>query len=135
MAIRRTEVWMWAEACEMLARAERLHRTFFELQRSRRAAAWEPPVDVFETPEQVFILAALPGIDPDRVELSIDGDELVIAGTRALPAELHNAVIHRLELPQGRFERRLMLPSGRYGAITRAAMDGCLVIRLTKARG
>jgi HSP20 family molecular chaperone IbpA len=45
---------------------------------------------------------------------------------------LRTAVIHRLELPQGRFERRIPLPAGRYGAIKSAAADGCLLITLQK---
>jgi hypothetical protein len=42
-------------------------------------------------------------------------------------------VIHRLELPQGRFERRVPLPGGRYGAVRRAAAQGCVLITLQKA--
>jgi hypothetical protein len=42
-------------------------------------------------------------------------------------------VIHRLELPQGRFYRRLRLPAGRYSGVRRAVVDGCLVITLQKA--
>jgi hypothetical protein len=57
---------------------------------------------------------------------------LVIAGTRILPQELRTAVIHRLELPQGHFERRLRLPPGHYSAVQRSAVDGCLLITLTK---
>jgi HSP20 family protein len=51
---------------------------------------------------------------------------------RVLPPELRTAVIHRLELPQGRFERRVRLPAGRYSDVRRAAVDGCLVITLEK---
>ena len=63
----------------------------------------------------------------------IEGGELVIAGTRVLPPELRTAIIHRLELPQGRFYRRLRLPAGRYSGVRRAVADGCLVITLQKA--
>jgi len=42
-------------------------------------------------------------------------------------------VIHRLELPQGRFERRIALPAGRYDAVRRAAVNGCVLITLQKA--
>ncbi len=51
---------------------------------------------------------------------------------RTLPPELRNARIHRLELPQGRFERRIALPIGRY-AISRFVMDGCVALRLAKS--
>ncbi|MGH6928297.1 MAG: Hsp20/alpha crystallin family protein [Dongiaceae bacterium] len=133
MTARDTEIWMWSEACEMLARADRMHRQFFQLQRSRRAPAWEPPVDVFETERAVLVLVALPGVNPEQVEAAIDGGDLVILGNRTIPAELRNAVIHRLELPQGQFERRVGLPPGRYDQVRRSAVDGCLLITLRKA--
>ena len=118
----------------MLARAERLHREFFRPGRPGGAcAAWEPPVDMLETERAVLVLVALPGVNPDHVEAAIDGNDLVFSGTRVLPLEMHTAVIHRLELPQGRFERRVRLPAGRYSAVQRAACDGCLVITLQKA--
>ncbi len=118
----------------MLARAERLHREFFRPGRpGGPCAAWEPPVDMLETERAVLVLVALPGVNPDHVEAAIDGNDLVFSGTRVLPAEMHTAVIHRLELPQGRFERRVRLPAGRYSAVQRSACDGCLVITLQKA--
>jgi HSP20 family protein len=45
---------------------------------------------------------------------------------------LRNARIHRLELPQGRFERRLALPPGRF-AVSRFAINGCVALRLEKS--
>jgi hypothetical protein len=50
-----------------------------------------------------------------------------------VPEQLRTATIHRLELPQGRFYRRLRLPAGRYAGVRRAAAAGCLVITLQKA--
>lgn len=126
--------WMWSEACEMLARAERLHHEFFRpAGLAARLPTWEPPVDVLETEREVLVLVALPGVDADRVEVAVDGSELVFAGTRVLPAELRTAVIHRLELPQGRFERRVRLPAGRYSAVRRSTADGCLLLSLQKS--
>jgi HSP20 family protein len=126
--------WMWSEACEMLARAERLHREFFRFTGSiAQQPAWEPPVDILETEREVLVLVALPGVNPDRVEAAVVGDDLVVVGTRVLPAELRTAVIHRLELPQGRFERRVRLPAGRYSDVRRIGVDGCLLITLLKS--
>jgi HSP20 family protein len=125
--------WMWSEAIEMLARAERLHRQLFRPALGRRVPTWEPPIDVLETEDEVLVLVALPGVEPDQVETVIEGAYLVVTGQRVLPAELATAVIHRLELPQGRFERRIELPAGRYDAVRRAAVNGCVLITLQKA--
>jgi HSP20 family molecular chaperone IbpA len=122
--------WMWSEACDQLVRAERLHRQFFQ---PRHSGTWEPPVDILETGREVLVLVALPGVDPDRVEVAIEGDELVIVGTRVLPPELRTAMIHRLELPQGQFARRLRLPAGRYSGVRRSTVHGCLAVTLDKS--
>ena len=126
--------WMLSEAIDSLARADRLHRQFFSLQPSAgsQESSWEPPVDVLETDEEILILVALPGVDPEEVEAVIDGGILIVSGRRVLPVELRNARIHRLELPQGRFERRIVLPIGRY-AVSRFAVNGCIVLRLSKS--
>ena len=126
--------WMLAEAIEALARAERMHQHFFQLRRTEtRAPAWEPPVDVIETEREVLIIVALPGVDPDEVEATLGTADLVVSGRRVLPPELRTAVIHRLELPQRRFERRIPLPPGRYTAVRRFPANGCAVFGLEKA--
>jgi len=126
--------WMLSDAIESLARAERLHQRFLNLHplTGNREPSWEPPTDVIETDDEILILVALPGVDPDEVEASLEGGTLVISGRRTLPAELRNARILRLELPQGRFERRISLPTGRY-TITRFAAHGCVGLRLEKS--
>ncbi len=132
----RTPAWMWSDALAMLERAERMHRQFFEpAPGARQRAVWEPPVDVLETDQDVLIFTALPGVAPDAVEAAIEGGTLVISGTRTLPAELRTAIIHRLELPQGCFERRVPLPPGRYDAVKRQVANGTLIVSLRKAGG
>jgi HSP20 family protein len=124
---------MWSEAFAMLARVDRLHREFFRpVGSASHQPAWEPPIDILETAREVLIFVALPGVDMEQVEAAVDGADLVIAGTRLLPRELRTAIIHRLELPQGRFERRVRLPSGHYRKIQRSAAHGCLLITLDK---
>ena len=114
----------------MLARAERMHREIF---RPTALPAWEPPVDVLETEHAILIVVALPGVPGTSIEAAIEDGHLMVAGTRMLPAELRTATIHRLELPQGRFQRRVPLPPGRYSAVHRAVVDGCLLVKLEKA--
>src|ERR1700721_2334577 len=125
--------WMLSDAIETLARAERLHHQFLKLRPWAGAdePSWEPPTDGRETDREVLFLIPLPGVDPDEVEAVIDQGALVVSGRRVLPAELRNARIHRLELPQGRFERRIPLPLGRY-TIPRFPSYGCVGLPLPK---
>ena len=67
--------WMWSDAFEMLARAERMHRQFFPPPSSPSSVAWEPPVDVLETEQAVLVLVALPGVDLAEVKALIDAGE------------------------------------------------------------
>jgi HSP20 family protein len=127
--------WMLSEAVEVLMRAERMHREVFHLRPTTTRPAWEPPVDVLETDEEVLIFIALPGVAVQDVDAVIENGTLVVSGRRVLPPQLRTAVIHRLELPQGRFERRIPLPAGLYDRIARGVNDGCLLISLHKAVG
>jgi HSP20 family molecular chaperone IbpA len=121
---------MWAEACALIEKAEHLHRQFFEP--SRDGARWQPPVDILETERQLWIIAALPGVAPEAVRVEMQGDTLVIAGTRPLPSGVKNANIVRLEIPYGRFERRIALPSSRFRLAERELSNGCLVLTFAK---
>ncbi len=125
--------WMWFEAVDRLSRAQRLHQQFFTLHEHGGGPAWQPPVDVLETDREVLIFCALPGVDPDSVEAAIEGGALLVSGKRVLPEELRTALIHQLELPQGRFSRRILLPPGRYDTVKRQAINGCLHISLQKS--
>jgi HSP20 family molecular chaperone IbpA len=132
MTTRDPRNWMWAEACELLDRAERLKREFFRPAPRTGHSAWQPPVDLFETSEEVWVLVALPGVPRERVEARVDGGTLVVTGERLLPAAVRRAVVHRLEIPHGRFERRIELPPGHYERRGQDLVDGCLVLNLKK---
>lgn len=125
--------WMWAEAFDMLERAERLHRQFFRRGRGHgRRPTWEPPVDVFETDSTVWIQVALVGVPPELVEVTIDGGLLIVKGERRLLDEARQAAVHRLEIPYGCFERRIPLPPGRFEVGRRDLQHGCLTLSLRK---
>lgn len=126
--MRSEKTWMWSQALSLLQDAERLQRQFF-LQGSQ-GASWEPPVDVYQSGEDVWIFLAVPGVPADHVEVVLDGSTLVVRGERPLPRVAQGAVIHRLEIPYGRFERRIGLAGGTYQVLQRVFDNGCLVIGL-----
>jgi len=126
---------MWAEACGLIEQAERLHRQFFRPGSAAQPQAhWEPPIDVLETSQQLRICEALPGVAPERIHVGIQHDALLVSALRPGPSHpAHaNAAIRRLEIPYGRFERRIALPPGEYELLEQAFSHGCLELRLAK---
>lgn len=127
--------WMWAEACAVLERVEQMHRQFFRPGLAgTQAATWQPPIDVFETADGFGVAVALPGVEIQDIDVAIERDILIIAGIRHLPALARGAAIQRLEIPYGRFERQVRLPSGRFQLGHPELANGCLFITLGKRR-
>ena len=128
MSQRQLEARMWADACAAMARAERLHRQFFH----HATPYWEAPIDLFETEDGLTILIALPGVELDSITVSLHSGTLAVKGERPLPPELQNARIVRMEIPYGRFERRIALPPVPLQISGRHLANGCLMLRLEK---
>jgi HSP20 family molecular chaperone IbpA len=103
---------MLGEALSLLEQAEKLHRQFFRVGTlAANAHAWEPPIDVVETAYDVRILMALPGVTPEAVAVCAEPGGVTVTALRAFP-ECAGARIHRVEIPYGRFERRIPMPPG-----------------------
>lgn len=126
-------IWMWAEACDLLERAERLQRQFFQPASPGRRCAWLAPVDVYETEGEVVVVVALPGVDPAGVDMVCERNALTIAAERGVRLG-ERALIHRMEIPYGRFERRIELPMDVLELAGHEFVDGCLVLTLRKGR-
>ena len=116
----------------MLAQAERLHRQFFQV--GEGPGAWEAPVDVFEHGPELTVWVALPGVAPEHVAITLEGASLRVTGVRPLRVGPRSAVIRRLEIPHGRFERRIELPGRGYIIEAFEASHGCIQLRLRRGR-
>jgi len=123
---------MWGDAVDLLEQAERLQRQFFRLAGGTARASWEPPVDVFADGDEILVEVALPGVPAERIELVCAPGELIVRGERRLPRRLAGAAIHRLEIPHGRFERRLALPAGPWQLVAQELTNGCLQLLLAR---
>ena len=135
MSLHDLDAWMWADACAMLDRADRLYRQFFRpVDLQSRPPTWEPPTDVYETRHEFKIMMALPGVKPEHLQVMLEDTHLLVSGKRHLPISAE-AEIRRLEIPYGRFERRLELPMGDYEIGDREFVNGCLLITLQKHKG
>jgi len=123
---------MWAEACRLLDRAERVRHAFFQPPDTTRGGSWEPPIDLYETAEAWWVVAALPGVSPDDMRFTLEGDILHLEGERTLPRALAQGSIRRMEIPHGRFERVVRFARAPLAVTHAEARDGCLVIALRK---
>jgi len=107
---------IWQRANNLLQQAERIRRNFLQVadgaryRTSRgRTPGWQPPVNVVETDESVWVMSAIPGVGVDQVNVRLEGREIVIAGERPLPNCCDDGEIKIWEISLGRFERRLRL--------------------------
>src|SRR5438309_10537252 len=141
MAARDWDFLIWRQASDLLQQAERIHRNFLQIAvgahyRSfhSKSSFWEPPVNVVETDESLWVISAIPGVAADRVDVRLDGRELVISGERPLPECCHDGELKIWEIPLGRFERRLTFLERRspltLGKIS--LQHGLLIIELRK---
>jgi HSP20 family molecular chaperone IbpA len=124
--------WLWERADALVDEFERLQRQRLQSGRSRRPITWQPAIDIFETDEALCLIAALPGVDPAGVEILLEKTRLGIRGVRTLPGICRRAVVHRMELPCGGFERWIELPAGRFELAEKQMLNGCLVLCLKK---
>jgi len=124
--------WMWGDALSMLEQAERLQRQFFKAC-AADPQRWEPPIDVIETADAVIVHVALPGVPAAAVTVGFEAGGITVAGVRRLPAT-QAAHIHRVEIPYGRFERRIALPLHALEPEPPVMADGCLVLTLVKRK-
>jgi len=75
------------------------------------AAAWMPAVDIFEEPEVIRLIAEVPGVKPEDVQITVKENVLTIKGTKAQVAQEKTEKVHRYERAYGAFERTFTLPA------------------------
>ena len=132
---------VWPRVNDLLQQVERIHQNFLQIAAGARyrvsrgqTSSWEPPVSVVETDDSLWVFSALAGVAADRVEVRLDGCELVISGERPLPPCCNDGELKIWEIPLGRFERRLRLLRDEsplsLGEIS--VQNGLLIIELRK---
>jgi HSP20 family protein len=134
MTIDRQFGWMWAQACDRLDQADRMQRQFVRyVGPSADAAVWEPPVDIQETAEGLHFVFALPGVSPEHIEVTLESKGLSVNALRSPRLGSGDSVVRRLEIPHGRFVRRIALAGARFRLGETRYLNGCLEVRLVRA--
>lgn len=111
--------------------------------RHRTETGWEPvaeflfapPVDLYETAENVVVTVDLPGVTREDLEISVEGETLLVLKGRRAAAESQGIEYACCERPAGRFAREIELPAPVDAGGVRAALrDGVLELVLPKSR-
>lgn len=58
-----------------------------QLQKTPKRPFARPTLDIFESADQFLVVADLPGVAADQLELSLEEGELTLVGHRAAPPE------------------------------------------------
>jgi HSP20 family protein len=92
------------------------------------------PFNIAEDAEAYLVEAALPGINPNELEISLDEQELTVRGAFQAPELPEGARYHRREQAVGSFERSFRFPLAINGDSVQASYEhGILTLRLPKA--
>jgi HSP20 family protein len=93
-----------------------------------------PSMDVYETEDKIVAKLELPGIEPDKVDVSVEDSTLTISGTREFSDEVREESYHRVERRYGSFTRAITLPQTADTEKVNANFDkGVLTIEVAKA--
>jgi HSP20 family protein len=90
------------------------------------------PIDAYSTQDEIVIVAPMPGVNPDKVEITIEGDVLTIKGVILPPLENVNYMFQ--ERAYGPFARSLTLNIGVQADKAEASFEnGLLTLTIPKA--
>src|SRR5215475_10305580 len=70
-------------------------------------AVWVPPVDIYETDNEVVLRAELPGMEQKDIDIRIENNVLTIKGVRRMDEQVKEDKYHRIESAYGTFIRSL----------------------------
>ncbi len=99
----------------------------------RVTQSWVPPLDVWETENEVVYAFDLPGIPEDKVEIEVHDETLTVSAEREKVAEESTDRFYRFERRYGSFSRAVGLPQGTdESKIAASFKDGVLEVRVPK---
>ena len=97
------------------------------------ANGWIPSLEVSQTEDHLIVSAELPGVDPDKIDITVEGDVLTIAGSKEEIREEKIENVFHTERSFGEFKRGVTLPFAVEDDGVEATFDhGVLTIRLAR---
>ncbi|HMC83646.1 MAG TPA: Hsp20/alpha crystallin family protein [Candidatus Polarisedimenticolia bacterium] len=129
----------WDPIRDLIGLKERMNRLLESVLRrgdfsTGGLAGWSPTVDLREDREAFVLIAEVPGVSRDDLEIRVEGGIVTVEGRRPLEQEARSAL--RIERPYGSFTRTFHLPNPvDEGRVTARLHLGVLEIVLPKSSG
>jgi HSP20 family protein len=132
-----TRYYPWAQNQRFQANVKQAFERFVGVDENDASAVtasqWTPRVDIKEEDQRFVIVADIPGVDPNAIEIHMDKGVLSIKGDRAADAAPENTKTTRSERQYGAFNRRFALPdSADADNISASGKHGVLEISIPK---
>jgi len=106
--LRRYEPWSLHR--EFLNECSRLFSAGSNDESVAATAEWAPSVDIDEHADKYVLLADVPGVDPNTIEITLEHNVLTLSGSREKTVEQKGVESRRVERATGTFLRRFTLP-------------------------
>ena len=121
---------------------ERMNRLFEEsisrtrgLEEGVLTGTWSPSVDIHEVDDGLMLIAELPGVSRENLQIDIKENILTLKGERRRDMNVKEENYYRMERYHGPFNRTFTLPDPiESGKVTASLTDGLLEIRLPKMK-
>jgi HSP20 family protein len=124
---------------EMMALQDRMNRPFQgPVDREGEGGdfesnSWNPPVDIYETKDDIIVNVEVPGIFKDLISVEVKDEVLIIQGERPFEKDVDKEQYHRVERAYGKFRRSFILGvQVQVEEIKATYRDGVLEISLPK---
>lgn len=99
----------------------------------RATQTWVPPLDVWETEDELVYAFDLPGVPEEKISIEVHDETLTVSAEREKTAEEQGDRFYRFERRYGTFSRAVGLPqSVDESRISAAYKDGVLEVRVPK---
>jgi HSP20 family protein len=97
-------------------------------------ATWAPPVDIYQTENELVLKADLPGLKDKDIDVRVENNMLTIRGERKIEKDINEDNYFRVERATGLFTRSFTLPNTVSSEGVRAEYrNGVLTLHMAKS--
>ena len=122
----------WNPVRDLITMQEKMNKIFDDSFKAT-SGDWSPAVDIMENHSEIIIIAEVPGVSEDTMDIQVADGILTMKGEKKFPIEKQSDNYYRLERSYGKFNRAFAIPAAVDQTNVKASLkDGVLKIILKK---